>query len=216
LSLAVAWNGTTPDPAATWLKPRNDRRRAEYIADMKARQSDLISQTETDAYYEILLAKKGQLLQDFSVESARLVEGGPIADDDQPAFLHEQFISLQKHSLDYQVLKQIDAALERLAAGDFGGCLACGEAISNRRLNAIPWAEYCIRCQEDAMRSEEKAGGRALSLALPPTSPWRKYETPVQFRFSLGLSGGDHGRRVVACVSSVQEQEKGSRANRQP
>ena len=116
---------------------------------------------ETNAYHEILLAKKGQLLRDFSAESARLVEGGPIADDDQPAFLHEQFISLQTHSLDYQVLKQIDAALERLARGDFGGCLACGEAISDRRLNAIPWAEYCIRCQENVMRREEKAGGRA-------------------------------------------------------
>jgi DnaK suppressor protein len=128
---------------------------------MKARQSDLISKMETNAYHEILLAKKGQLLRDFSAESARLVEGGPVADDDQPAFLHEQFVSLQRQSLDYQVLKQIYAALERLAGGDFGGCLACGEAISNRRLNAIPWAEYCIRCQENVMRREEKAGGRA-------------------------------------------------------
>ena len=128
---------------------------------MKAGQSDLISKTETDAYREMLLAKRGQLLQDFSAESARLVEGGPVADDDQPAFLHQQFVSLQKQSLDYQTLKQIDAALERLAAGDFGGCLACGEAISNRRLNAIPWAGYCIRCQENALRREEQAGRRA-------------------------------------------------------
>jgi DnaK suppressor protein len=61
--------------------------------------------------------------------------------------------------LAYQTLKLIDAALDRMAAGEFGACLACGEAISNRRLNAIPWAEYCIRCQENLARHEES--GRA-------------------------------------------------------
>jgi DnaK suppressor protein len=69
--------------------------------------------------------------------------------------LHDQFVTLHQQGLAYHTLKLIDAALDRMAAGEFGACLACGEPISNRRLNAIPWAEYCIRCQEDVARFEE-------------------------------------------------------------
>jgi DnaK suppressor protein len=45
------------------------------------------------------------------------------------------------------MLKQIDAALDRLATGDFGVCAACGEDVSPKRLAAIPWAYCCIGCQ---------------------------------------------------------------------
>jgi DnaK suppressor protein len=70
-------------------------------------------------------------------------------------------VTLQQQNLAYQTLKLIDAALGRLAAGDFGACLACGEAISDLRLNAIPWAQYCIRCQERPGRTGEEVVGRA-------------------------------------------------------
>jgi DnaK suppressor protein len=112
-------------------------------------------------YRETLAAKKRQLLEELSLESSRLAVYGRVADDDQPPMLHDQFVTMRQQGMTYQTLKLVDAALERLAAGDFGACLACGGAISNGRLNAIPWAEYCIRCQEDAVRREEKAGGRA-------------------------------------------------------
>jgi DnaK suppressor protein len=73
--------------------------------------------------------------------------------------LHDQFVTLHQQGLAYQTLKLIDAALDRVAGGEFGTCLACGEPISNRRLNAIPWAEYSIGCQENLARREES--GRA-------------------------------------------------------
>jgi DnaK suppressor protein len=43
---------------------------------------------------------------------------------------------------------QIDAALERIDDGEFGICLDCEEAISRKRLAAVPWAGYCLHCQE--------------------------------------------------------------------
>ena len=97
---------------------------------------------------ELLLAKRAALLAEFGIECPRLPELGRVAEDDQAPILHEQFISRCVQMLDYQTLHQIEAALERLAAGDYGVCLACGEAISPKRLTAIPWAEYCISCQE--------------------------------------------------------------------
>lgn len=49
---------------------------------------------------------------------------------------------------DWQTLKDIDLALERMDDGDYGTCQRCEEEISPKRLKAIPWASYCITCQE--------------------------------------------------------------------
>src|SRR5574342_353765 len=41
-------------------------------------------------------------------------------------------------------LEEIDAALERITAGGYGTCLACGEMISIARLRALPAARFCV------------------------------------------------------------------------
>jgi RNA polymerase-binding protein DksA len=43
-------------------------------------------------------------------------------------------------------LAEIDAALDRVAAGTYGTCESCGEAIGEGRLEARPVARTCIRC----------------------------------------------------------------------
>jgi DnaK suppressor protein len=43
-------------------------------------------------------------------------------------------------------LRRIDAALERLEAGEYGYCLTCGEAIGARRLELDPATPVCIDC----------------------------------------------------------------------
>jgi DnaK suppressor protein len=46
------------------------------------------------------------------------------------------------------LLREIEAALQRIREGTFGECLSCGEEINVKRLEAMPWAEYCRDCQE--------------------------------------------------------------------
>lgn len=41
-------------------------------------------------------------------------------------------------------LAQVEAALERLAAGTYGQCAVCGESIAEGRLEARPWTPFCI------------------------------------------------------------------------
>ena len=41
-------------------------------------------------------------------------------------------------------LAQIEAALERIAAGTYGSCAVCGERIAEGRLEARPWTPFCI------------------------------------------------------------------------
>jgi DnaK suppressor protein len=46
------------------------------------------------------------------------------------------------------LMRALNAALERFNAGTFGECLNCGQEIELKRLEAIPWARYCLTCQE--------------------------------------------------------------------
>ena len=44
-------------------------------------------------------------------------------------------------------LRQVEQALQRIDAGDYGDCLECGEPIAVARLEAQPWCRLCIDCQ---------------------------------------------------------------------
>ncbi len=52
------------------------------------------------------------------------------------------------------ILKRIDKALQRMDTGTYGTCLNCGGKIQTGRLEAVPWARYCIECQELLDRGE--------------------------------------------------------------
>jgi RNA polymerase-binding transcription factor DksA len=49
--------------------------------------------------------------------------------------------------LDSTTLQQVQAALRRIDTGTFGRCLVDGEPIEPARLDAVPWAPYCVRHQ---------------------------------------------------------------------
>jgi DnaK suppressor protein len=52
-------------------------------------------------------------------------------------------------------LREVRAALSRVDSGAFGTCLDCEEAISMKRLAAVPWTTWCIVCQEAAERADQ-------------------------------------------------------------
>lgn len=97
----------------------------------------------------LLLAKRREL--SGSLEETRfdtLAKMGRVAEDDQAQMSHEEFISVQRNSMDYQSLRMVNAAIERVNSGDYGVCASCDEPISEKRLKAIPWAKYCVVCQD--------------------------------------------------------------------
>jgi DnaK suppressor protein len=51
--------------------------------------------------------------------------------------------------------RSIELALRRITDRNFGVCVHCGEEIKRRRLEAVPWTPFCIRCQEAADRGDE-------------------------------------------------------------
>ncbi|HUA83331.1 MAG TPA: TraR/DksA C4-type zinc finger protein [Bryobacteraceae bacterium] len=55
------------------------------------------------------------------------------------------------------IARRLRAAIDRVDNGTYGICLECEAEIAPNRLEAIPWAELCIRCQENADQSQSKA-----------------------------------------------------------
>ena len=101
------------------------------------------------SYRTLLLKKRNELLAEVkrgpealatSVQSPDAVEFAVQA--------AEQDLTARTADLRSRVLKEIDRALERVVRGNYGVCESCEEEISPARLKAIPWARYCVRCQD--------------------------------------------------------------------
>ena len=100
------------------------------------------------AYREMLLEKRAEVLSGLGVKFDTLARIGRVAEDDQAQFLSDESVSLHLNTLDYAQLRLIEEALDRLDSGDYVICLSCEEPIPPKRLHAVSWARYCVRCQE--------------------------------------------------------------------
>ena len=108
-------------------------------------------------------------------ERVRVTKGNPrpleilalpvgMAAEDQAPLMHDQFVTLRQHRMDLRKLKLIDAALERLDRGEFGLCADCEEAIPAKRLKVVPWAAYCVPCQDRTDSHEDAEAGDDLKM----------------------------------------------------
>jgi DnaK suppressor protein len=52
-----------------------------------------------------------------------------------------------KSSSDRAILQMINEALERIEDESYGTCVHCGDPIQPKRMEAVPWAQFCLRCQ---------------------------------------------------------------------
>lgn len=97
-------------------------------------------------YREALLAKRRELLQ--RVEAIARDNSLPTSADSE-----EQAVELENEevlsALDdeaRQILNLIDQALQRIERDEYGICQSCGQPIAPGRLEAVPYAAYCIAC----------------------------------------------------------------------
>lgn len=120
----------------------------------------------TEGYRRLLLAKRKDAVSGMDTKFDTLARMGRVAEEDQAPISHEEFISLRINSLDYGQLRLVEEALDRLDAGDYGICLECEEPIPAKRLAAIPWARYCITCQDRAGNVGEAFSGQPRPVGL--------------------------------------------------
>ena len=108
--------------------------------------------------YAKLLSEKRQSLLDKSSRTAdegrqAVIEGGEDYVDDAVTHYTREFL-LSLSDLDRRQLLLVDEALVRVKQGSYGECLMCGDQVNPKRLQAIPWARYCVKCQQLAEREE--------------------------------------------------------------
>ena len=101
-----------------------------------------------ETYRQKLIEKREDVMATLGVKFDTLASMGRVAEEDQAQITHDEFVSLHLNSIDYLQLRLVDEALDRLDSGDYGVCQSCEEPIAAKRLHALPWARYCISCQE--------------------------------------------------------------------
>jgi DnaK suppressor protein len=104
-----------------------------------------------DALRERLLQQKREIVsmykQDVRAGQESADDGTEdIVDRANNSYNRELMFSLSDG--ERQLVLQIDAALRRMDEGTYGRCANCGQTIAAPRLEAVPWARFCIDCQE--------------------------------------------------------------------
>ena len=110
-----------------------------------------------DNYRRMLVEKRREAIAGLGMKFDALARMGRVAEDDQAQISHDEFVSLRLNSLDYAQLRMVEEALDRMDSGDYGTCLCCEEPIPAKRLQVLPWARYCVKCQESMGTGVEAA-----------------------------------------------------------
>ena len=106
---------------------------------------------KTKSYRDRLLARRESLFSqvteaEMSSRERDLEATQDPADMAANAYTKELLISMSAN--DRKLLLLIDEALERVEGGEYGECVNCGELLAEKRLDAVPWARYCLKCQD--------------------------------------------------------------------
>jgi len=69
---------------------------------------------------------------------------------------HDEWLFVNQNRIEAALLRELEAAARRLERGTFGICEGCGEPISERRLDAVPWARFCVPCEARVREAGEE------------------------------------------------------------
>jgi DnaK suppressor protein len=114
------------------------------------------------ALRKVLLQRRTDLLKEVKSEISKYIKGETrqlvdtaLDDGDWSVVDLSEDISLRHLSTHRETLLKIDESLRKLNEGTYGFCEDCGDEISKERLNILPFAIYCIDCQERREKLEE-------------------------------------------------------------
>src|SRR5579871_5646931 len=93
---------------------------------------------------EVLEELRLALVRERALGASQADETG--AEADEATDLVDEEVELALESAARQKLAEVEAALQRIAAGTYGSCANCGKPISIDRLRALPWTTTCLDC----------------------------------------------------------------------
>jgi DnaK suppressor protein len=112
-----------------------------------------MNKTELEKHKATLEAKRTELSVGLRNRADIAIEKTPDALD-EVQLAGERELAIRNLDRESLLLRSVRGALARIADGSYGICLHCEEEIKPKRLDAVPWTKYCLRCQEAADRHE--------------------------------------------------------------
>ena len=112
-----------------------------------------MTKTEMRKFKKTLEARKAELALVLRNREAIAIEKSADALD-EVQHASERELAIQNLDRESNLLRLVNLALRRIDEGAYGICMHCEADINPKRLAAVPWAPYCIRCQEAADRNQ--------------------------------------------------------------
>ena len=96
----------------------------------------------------------GDVEKNFKISQEENLEPlADITDGAAQAYTNELITSLGEQ--DWQKLKQVDEALEKINKGEYGICSTCNAPIPEARLDVMPFTKFCVPCMSKAENEPE-------------------------------------------------------------
>ena len=123
-----------------------------------------MEQTDLNRFKQILEAMLAELKDPLHRRDEISIESSPdTLDEVQRAGEREMAITLLENDSDRH--RNLQDALQRIEDGTYGVCAQCDSDISLKRLNAVPWAQYCLECQSLVDQSHSQVAGAGMRFA---------------------------------------------------
>jgi len=113
-----------------------------------------MNKTELNRFRRILTARVAEL-EPFTRQRDGIVVERSADQLEEIQAASQRALAVCKLDREFTQLRDVRAALRRIEDGSFGTCQECEGDIHPKRLAAVPWATFCIRCQEAVDRNEE-------------------------------------------------------------
>jgi DnaK suppressor protein len=114
-----------------------------------------MTKTEVDRFRAVLTARVAELERvTRNREGITIERSADQLDEIQAA--SQRALAVCNLDREFNQLRNARAALSRIQEGSFGTCQKCDEDIHPKRLAAVPWATFCIRCQEAVDHNPEE------------------------------------------------------------
>lgn len=125
-----------------------------------------MDQKKLEQFKKLLLELKESIVhdiynisQDSDSQDSGDVSGHVLHMADVATDMYDREFNLGLASNEREILQKIEDALRRIQDGTYGFCLGTGKPISTARLKAIPYAEYCLKYQEELEEKENRRRG---------------------------------------------------------
>lgn len=122
-------------------------------------KKEAMNKKDQQAFKALLLKRKAELakgiehianenLKTSQREAAGDLSGYSLHMADMASDNYDREFSLGLADNEQKIVHRIDTALEKIDEGTYGQCEACAKKINKVRLKAVPYAEFCVPCQE--------------------------------------------------------------------